>query len=106
MTRTPPATRKAAANEFVSPTRKPVTAGATAPIRLLRKFITPPMDPVPPRGAISEGIDQPTGAAAASPLSAIDIQTMAQTGLVVAVAPKTARPRIIPPTRTDLRTLV
>ena len=72
---TTPATRKAAENEFVSPTMTPVTAGATAPIRLLKKFITPPIVPVPPRGAISDGIDHPTGAAAASPLSAIEIQT-------------------------------
>ena len=41
----------------------------------------PPMVPVPPRGAISEGIDHPTGAAAASPLSAIEIQKIAQTGV-------------------------
>ncbi len=65
MMRTTPATRKALENEWVAPTKNPVTAGATAPIRLLRKFITPPMLPVPPRGAISDGIDHPTGAAAA-----------------------------------------
>jgi hypothetical protein len=52
----------------------------------------PPMVPVPPRGAISDGIDQPTGDAAASPLSATEIQMIAQTGLVVSVAPNTARP--------------
>src|SRR5271165_7152373 len=106
ITSTMPATRNAVENEFVAPTTKPVTAGATAPIRLLAKFITPPIVPVPPRGAINDGIDQPTGAAAASPESAIVIQTIAQTGLVVQVAPNTARPRTMPPTSTVLRVAV
>ena len=66
----------------------------------------PPMEPVAPRGAISDGMDQPTGAAAARPLSAIEIQTTAQPGLVVSVAPKTARPSNIPTTSTVLRTSV
>ena len=56
----------------------------------------PPIVPVPPRGAISDGIDQPTGAAAARPLSAMEIQTIAQTGSVVMVAPNTARPSSMP----------
>ena len=64
----------------------------------------PLMVPVPPRGAISDGIDQPTGAAAASPLSATEIQTIAQTGSVVTVAPNTARPSSMPVTSTVLRT--
>ena len=68
--------------------------------------MTPPMAPVPPRGAISEGIDHPTGAAAASPESAIEIQKIAHTGLSVVVAPNTARPRTMPPTSTVLRTSV
>src|ERR1700739_668385 len=71
---------------------------------LFRKFIIPPMVPVPPRGAISDGIDQPTGDAAASPLSATEIQTIAQTGSVVTVAPNTARPSSIPTTSTVLST--
>ena len=60
----------------------------------------PPMVPVPPRGAISDGIDQPTGAAAARPLSATEIQTTAQTGLVVKVAPNTASSSSMPSTST------
>ena len=103
---TTPATRNAIEKEFVAPTTKPVTAGATAPMRLLKKFITPPIVPVPPRGAISDRIDQPTGAAAARPLSAIVIQTIAHTALVVIVAPNTARPSTMPPTSTVLRAAV
>ena len=66
----------------------------------------PPMLPVPPRGAISDGIDHPTGAAAAKPESAIEIQKIAQPGLSVVVAPNTASPRTIPVTSTVLRTTV
>src|SRR5579863_1048073 len=86
---TTPATRNAFVKECVLPTIIPVTIGATAPITLLAKFIMLPTVPTPPRGAISDGKDQPTGAAAASPLSATEIQTIASTGSVVVVAPKT-----------------
>ena len=75
-------------------------------MRLLKKFMIPPIVPVPPLGAMSDGIDQPTGAAAARPLSAMVIQKIAHTGLVVIVAPNTARPRIMPPTSTVLRVFV
>ena len=63
---------------------------------LFKKFMIPPMVAVPPRGAIKDGIDQPTGAAAASPLSATEIQRIAQIGSVVNVAPNTATPSSMP----------
>ena len=101
---TTPAIRNALPNDCVSPTTNPVTAGATTPIMLLAKFMMPPMVPVPPFGAISEGIDQPTGAAADSPLRATEIHEIAHTGLVVWVAPNTARPTSMPQISTVLRT--
>src|SRR5260370_1987720 len=87
-----PATKKAPANDPVTPTMKPVTIGATAPIRLLTKFMMPPTVAAPPFGAISDGIDQPTGAAAASPARASEIHPIASTGLVVNAAPKYRQP--------------
>jgi hypothetical protein len=65
---------------------------------LFKRFVIPPMVAVPLRGAIEDGIDQPT--AAASPLSVIEIQKIAQTGSVVNVAPNTARPSSMPKTST------
>jgi hypothetical protein len=59
---------------------------------LFKKFMIPPMVAVPPRGAIKDGIDQPTGAVAASPLNTTEIRTIAQTVSVVKVAPNTAKP--------------
>src|SRR5487761_565372 len=73
---------------------------------LLAKFMIPPTVPVPPLGAINEGSDQPTGAAAASPVRASEIQATATTGRVVVVAPNTARPTNIPTRNTVLRTRV
>ena len=67
MISTTPAVINAPVNECVAPTMYPVVTGATTPIILFKKFMMPPMVPVPPRGAISDGIDQPTGAAAAKP---------------------------------------
>ena len=55
---------------------------------------------------MSDGIDQPTSGAAKTPLSAIEIQKIAYTELMVMVAPNTAKPRIMPPTSTDLRVFV
>jgi hypothetical protein len=43
---------------------KPVTTGAATPIKLLTKFMMPPIVPTPPFGAMSDGSDQPTGVAA------------------------------------------
>src|SRR5215470_19960852 len=63
-TSTRPATMNAAAKECVAATMYPVATGATMPIILLKKFITPAIMPVPPRGAIKEGNDQATGAGA------------------------------------------
>src|SRR5438445_7005591 len=103
---TNPATRKAPEKEWVIPTMKPVITGAATPIRLLTRFTNPPTVAVPPRGLISDTIEDATGAAALTPDSAMVIQATAQTGLVVKVAPNTARPAIMPATITALRTLV
>jgi hypothetical protein len=103
MTSTMPATRNAPVKDRVAPTMWPVVIGATTPIMLFKKFMIPPIVAVPPRGAIREGIDQPTGAAAASPLSATEIQRIAHTGSVVNMAPNTARPSRMPSTNTVLR---
>ncbi len=63
---------------------------------LFKRFVIPPMVAVPLRGAIEDGIDQPTDADAASLLSAIEIQKIAQTGSVVNMA----RPSSMPKTST------
>ncbi len=73
-----PARMKARLKDCVAPTIKPVMIGAAMPVMLLRKFMMPPIVAAPPFGAISEGIDQPAGAAAASPLSDTVIQKIAQ----------------------------
>lgn len=66
--------KNALANEWVAPTMKPVAIGAMMPITLFAKFMMPPTVPTPPRGATSDGSDQPTGAAAARPPSESVIQ--------------------------------
>lgn len=103
ITRMTPAIRNALVKEFVAPTMKPVTTGAATPIKLLTKFMMPPIVPTPPLGTMRDGKDQPTGAAAARPPSAIEIQTIAHMGLVVSVAPNTARPSTMPETSTVLK---
>jgi hypothetical protein len=65
---------------------------------LFKRFVISPMVVVPLRGAIEDGIDQPT--ATAGPLSVIEIQKIAQTGSIVNVAPNTARPSSMPKTST------
>src|SRR4051794_28441737 len=102
VSKTTPATRNALVKECVLPTIMPVTIGATAPITLFAKFMMLPTVPTPPRGAISDGNDQLTGAAAPSPLRATEIHAIASTGSVVVVAPKTASPPHIPTTSTVL----
>ena len=72
--------------------------GAATPIRLLTRLTRPPIVAVPPRGLISDTIEEATGAAADTPDSAMVIQASAQTGLVVNVAPNTARPASMPAT--------
>src|SRR3569833_2943497 len=73
---------------------------------LFVKFMMAPTVAVPPRGAIKDGKDQHTGAAAASPLRATEIQAVATTGSVVVLAPNTASPTHIPASNTVLRTRV
>jgi hypothetical protein len=102
MTSAMPATRNAPVKDCVAPTIARCY-GATTLIMLFPKFMTPPIVAVPPRGAIKDGIDQPSGAAAASPLSAAEMQRIAQTGSVVNVEPNTARSSSMPSTSTVLR---
>src|SRR5665213_216112 len=73
-------------------------------MRLLDRFMRLLNEPTPPFGAISEGSDQQTGAAEASPPRAIEIHRIAQFGSVVRVAPNTASPSTMPPVSTVLRT--
>src|SRR6185312_9244651 len=105
-TSTRPAIRNASTKEWVLPTTKPVTMGATTPIMLLEKFMMPPTAPTPALGATSEGRDQATGAAAASPVKASDIHASAIAGRLVVVAPNTARAVHNPVINTVLRTRV
>src|SRR5665213_4410605 len=91
-TRIAAATRNASVKELVVPRMYPVAMGAAAPIRLLARFMRLPNDPTPPLGAISEGNEQQTGAAEASPPRAMEIHMIAQFGSEVRVAPNTASP--------------
>src|SRR5271167_2135035 len=91
-TNTAAATRNALRNDCEFPTRYPVMTGASTPGRLAMKFMMPATRAVLPGGAINPGIDHPTGADAANPHSAIDIQKIATRGLSVRVAPATASP--------------
>ncbi len=61
-------------NEPVRATMMPVIVGAKKPATLLRKFMIPPTWPVLLAGAISAGIDQPTGAWNEMPATATVIQ--------------------------------
>src|SRR5438045_3161465 len=69
--------RQAHGKFFDAATTKPVTIGAAIPESWLLKFMIPPTVPTLSRGAISDGIDQPTGAAIESPVSANAIHVTA-----------------------------
>ena len=73
---------------------------------LLVKLRMPPTVPAPPFGAISDTIEDPTGAAADSPEIAIDNHSSAQPGFTVKAAPMTASPISMPTMITDWRTRV
>src|SRR3984893_11611024 len=64
----------------------------------------PPSVPTLPAGAISEGMDQHTGAAAASPPSEMLIQKIAEIGVCAWTAPKMPSPKEVPATKTVWRT--
>src|ERR1035441_10815730 len=85
------ATRNGRRNDCELPTRYPVMTGARIAGTLATKFMIPATRAVLPAGSMRPGIDQPMGADAASPQSEIEIQKIATRGLVVRVAPATAR---------------
>ena len=64
----------------------------------------PPTVPTLPRGAIIEGIDQAMGAAAARPPIEMLIQSKARKAVWAWAAPRMPRPKVVPQTRTVLRT--
>ncbi len=103
---TTPATRNAPAKESLSAGDHAGHDRRHDGGRLLHKLTMPPIVPVPPRGAISDTSEEPTGAEAASPARETEIQTTAQPGSVVNIAPNTASPSSIPPTSTVLRACV
>src|ERR1700744_1253991 len=78
--------------------------GAAIPESWLEKFMIPPTLPTHPRGAISDGIDHPTGAAAERPLIEMLIQNRACPALCACAAPRMPSPKAVPPTSTTFRT--
>src|SRR3954463_10240561 len=107
-----PSNRNAAAatnapeNDLVPATMYPVMIGAPIADSWLQKLLIPPTRPTLSRGAISDGMDHPTGAAAASPPIDTLIQNSAAVALCARAAPKMPRPRIVPPTNTVCRTML
>ena len=69
-----------------------MTIGEIVPIRLFAVFMMLPTVPLPPRGATSEGNDQPIVDAVVSALTETVIQTSAQNTSVVNAAPMMVRP--------------
>src|SRR3974390_3096626 len=98
-TSTAAATRNGLVKDWELPTRYPVITGASTPGKLATKFIIPATRAVLPGGAIRPGIDHPTGADAANPHSATEIQTIAVLGDSLCAAPATANPKPRPMTR-------
>src|SRR5579859_3152509 len=84
----------------------PVTIGAAIPDSWLLKFMIPPTVPTLSRGAINDGIDQPTGAAMESPVSANAIHATAPCAECAYGTPKMHKPTEVPPKRTVCRTPV
>src|ERR1700722_17736502 len=78
--------------------------GAAMPDSWFEKLMIPPTFPTLLRGAINDGIDQPTGEAAESPPIEMLIQMSAVIALCVFAAPRMPRPHAVPPTRTHFRT--
>src|SRR5438093_10583815 len=72
----------------------------------LQKLRIPPSVPTLSRGAISDGIDHPTGEAADNPPIDMLIQKSAVTGLCACAVPRIPRPKAVPPTSTTCRTRV
>src|SRR6202011_5218676 len=95
---------KAHEKECVACRMYPVTIGAAMPAIWLAKFRIPPSVPTLSRGAINEGIDQPTGEAADNPPIDMLIQKTAANGVSDRVAPKMPSPKVVPPISTAWRT--
>src|ERR1700723_361048 len=89
-----PITRNAAAapnaqeKECVAWRIYPVMIGAAMPAIWFARFRIPPSVPTLSRGAIKDGIDQPTGEAADNPPIDMLIQKTAANGVTDCVAPK------------------
>ena len=66
----------------------------------LEKFMMPPTLPTSSRRAMSEGMDQPTGAAAERPPMEMLIQSRACAAVWAWTAPRMPRPKAVPPMRT------
>src|ERR1700722_6117372 len=98
------AVAKAAAKECVPETMYPVTMGAEIAAIWPQKFTALASVPTLSRGAMSDVAVHATGADAANPPRARLIQTTAAAGLRALAAPKIARPKAIPTTRTVWRT--
>src|SRR3979411_1952836 len=98
------AAAKAHAKECVAEAMDPVTIGAWMAENSFPKLSMPPSVPTLPAGAISEGMDQHTGAAAASPPSEMLIQKIAEIGACRAPAPKKRTPKEVPAPKTVWRT--
>src|SRR5215469_9147399 len=80
--------------------------GAKIPASWLEKFKMLPSVPTLSRGAISDGIDQPTGDAADSPPIDRLIHSTASMMVADRVAPKIPSPQAVPPTSTTCRTRI
>src|SRR6266576_4974275 len=78
--------------------------GAQMPESWFETLMIPPTFPTLLRGAINDGIDQPTGDAADRPPMEMLIQISAVVALCVFAAPRMPKPQAVPPTRTRFRT--
>ena len=85
-------------------TTYPVMIGAAIPESWLEKFTMPPTVPTLPRGAIIDGTDHPTGAAAARPPMEMLIQISARVAVWACAAPRMPSPNAVPQTMIALRT--
>src|SRR5690349_13989022 len=74
------------------------------PASWLHKFRIPPKVPTLSRGAIREGIDQPTGDAADNPPMEILIQNSAFATLCACAVPNIPKPNVVPTMSTTCRT--
>jgi len=82
----------------------PVMIGARIAAICVQKFEIAPTVPTLSLGAIRDGTDHPTGAAAESPAIEMVIQNNAAVAVRACYAPTIASPIAVPPINTDCRT--